>query len=340
MAQFLPSIRRAGSTSARQLPEFRQDEVDFYVFGRLTPLVAGQNIVPIAGGVIKAVPRGRQCFWSDVLEDRLPHPLRWSPQVDPPGQVPGLHSVFQSATDQVIDEIGDDDSRPLEVIAEEALGLEHGETTVFLPNERMAHVAHAGRTIFEQIAVVPSSDVDPAGPCIVFVDLRPLTLFPQWLQMASDVFDPRGYIRDLQIQGSEDWVIVVEGGEPQRGGRLRVRHQETLTFSLQPPGTSSEESESDDEDDDDQDGDGQEDSSSGLSMLHSSDMSECPPSPSGAPRGPPPPQPMDRSRSPRRGHAPTMGVNPDPGPKDLRITLADKLGAPEFDMDQECVRLA
>ena len=326
-------------TVSRQLPEFHQEEIDFYVFGRLTPLVRGQNIVAVPGGVIKAVPHGRQCFWSDLLEDRLLHPLRWSPQVEPPSQVPGLHSVFQTSTEQIIDEIEEDDTRPLEVVAEEALGLEHGETTVFLPNDRMAHLSHAGRSIFEQVAVVPSGEVDPAGPCIVFVDLRPLTLFPQWLQMASDVFDPRAYIRDFQIQGSEDWVIVVEGGEPQRGGRLRVRHQETLTFTLQPPGTSSDESDSDGDDDDGDGSEGPAESSSDLSILHSSDMSDCPPSPTGAPRGPPPPQPMDRSRSPRRGHAPDPATATSPDESGVQIKLADKLPVPVFDMDQESVRL-
>ena len=265
--------------------------------------------------------------------------MRWSPQVEPPGPIPGLHSVFQSSTEQIIDEIGEEDTRPLEVVAEEALGLEHGESTAFLPNERIAHLSHAGRSIFEQVAVVPSRDIDPAGPCIVFVDLRPLTLFPQWLQMASDVFDPRAYIRDLQIQGSENWVIVVEGGEPQRGGRLRVRHQETLTFSLQPPGTSSEESDSEGGDDDGDDGEGPEDSSSGPSIFHSSDMSDCPPSPTGAPRGPPPPQPMDRSRSPRRDHAPDPATDRGPDASGMPIRLADELPVPVFDIDQESVRL-
>ena len=46
-------------TVSRQLPEFHPDEVDYYVFGRLTPLVGGQNIVAIPGGVVKAVPHGR-----------------------------------------------------------------------------------------------------------------------------------------------------------------------------------------------------------------------------------------------------------------------------------------
>ena len=114
--------------------------------------------------------------------NRLPHPLRWSPQVDPPGQIPGLHTVFQSAVDQVIDEIGEEDTRPLEVVAEDVLGIEHGEVTVFLPNERMPSLSHAGRTIFEQVATVNTAAIDPAGPCIVFVDLRQLTVFPQWLQ--------------------------------------------------------------------------------------------------------------------------------------------------------------
>ena len=328
------------AAATRQLPEFNEGEVDFYVFGRLAPLVQGQSYEPPVGGVIKAVPRGRQCHWSDLLENRLPHPLRWSPHVDPPGQVDGLHTVLQSATDQVIDEIGEADERPLEVVAEEALDLEHGDSLVFLPNERMQHLAHAGRTIYEQVAVVHSGNIDPAGPCVVFVDLRPLTLFPQWLQMTSDTFDPRAYISDLQIQGSEDWVIVVEGGEPQRGGRLRVQHRETLTFSLQPPGTSSEEeTDSDGGDDDEDGGDGQEDSSSGLSIFHSSDMSTRSPSPGGAPRGPPPPQPCDRSRSPRRERQDTAAYGLQIEHNGVQLQLADKLPAPVYDMDQECVHL-
>ena len=139
--------------------------------------------------------------------------------------------------------------------------------------------------------------------------------------MTSDTFDPRTYIHDLQIQGSEDWVIVVEGGEPQRGGRLRVRHQETLTFALQPPSTSSEEeSDSDGEDDDEGGDEGQGESSPDLSILHSSDESGPPPDYDGPPRGPPPPQPMDRSRSPRRGHA-AETEGPTTDGRDARVLM-------------------
>ncbi|CAE7899283.1 unnamed protein product [Symbiodinium sp. KB8] len=327
-------------TAARQLPEFHETEVDFYVFGRLTPLARGQSFAAIPGGVIKAVPQGSQCHWSDLLENRLPHPLRWSPRVDPPGQTPGLHTVFQSATDQVIDEIGDEDLRPLEVVAEEALGLEHGETVVFLPEERTPNLAHAGRTVYEQVAVVNSSGIDPSGPCVVFVDLRPLTVFPQWLQMTTDTFDPRTYIQDLQIQGSEDWVIVVEGGEPLRGGRLRVRHRETLTFMLQPPGSSSEEtSDSEGDESDSDDDDGQEDESSDPSIFRSSG-SERPPSPSGAPRGPPPAQPIDRSRSPRRRQSqdtnPADADEPEPS---SQLQLADHVPAPVHYIGAEIMEL-
>ena len=219
-------------------------------------------------------------------------------------------------------------------MAEEALGLEHGETVVFLPEEQTPHLAHAGRTIYEQVAVVGSSGADPSSLCIVFVDLRPLTVFPQWLQMTTDTFDPRTYIHDLQqIQGIEDWVIVVEGGEPMRGGRLRVRHRETLTFMLQPPGTSSEETDDSDGDGgDEEDEDGQEDDSSDLSILRSTG-SERSPSPSGAPRGPPPAQPIDRSRSPRRrqdqvSSAQTSASTEAEGPELRSVQLADHVPAP------------
>ncbi|CAE7022108.1 unnamed protein product [Symbiodinium sp. CCMP2456] len=290
-------INRAGVM--KQIPQFLDQEVDIYTFGGDTPLRQGNSRQPVIGGVIRVVPRGHPCQWSDNIEQRLLHRHRWNQHMDPPTCLEELHTVYQSADDQVIEEIDADDIEPLEIAAENALEWEHGETLVYLPDNRVERLAHGGRRIFEQVAVMPATAIEGEEPCIVFVDLRPLTYFPQWFQAGSGIFDPKSYIQDLQIPGTDEWILAIQGGAPHRRDLLRVRHQETLTMWFQESTTTSEASGHDD-------GDGGEDDDSsddsGDPIPGSSEFSDDTVvlQPGDPPRGPPPPLPVDRSRSPRR----------------------------------------
>ena len=317
----------------QQLPEYMAHEIDIYVFGATDPLLRGQSYPPIRGGVIKIVPTGRPCRWEDNIEQRLQHPGRWNPHVEPPTHSEGLHTVFQSESDQVIESITEDGMEPLEVAAENALEIEHGDVVTYMPEERIPRLAHGGRMIYEQAAVLMAEAHNAANACIVFMDLRQLTFFPQWCQVSTGSFDPRDYVSDLQIPEDEDWVLTVEGGEPINDRLIRVRHRETLTFWLQPRTSSSEEGSQSEEDEDGPPDDSDSDDDDSDSILRSSDLSgpEVIVNPGDPPRGPPPPRPMNRSRSPRRGPTP-----PADG-AGTTIALIDHVGPPCYDMTQNCV---
>ncbi|OLP79036.1 hypothetical protein AK812_SmicGene40723 [Symbiodinium microadriaticum] len=312
------------------LPEYLDAQLDFYLFGSLTPLLPGHSMTAITGGVIKVVPQGRHCTWSDSLDLRLEQPARWSSEVSPPTQLDGLYNVFQSTQDQVVDEIEPLDFRSLEAVADEVLELGQADVTAYLPEERLQALSHGGRSIWEQVAVLHNQTMPAGDFCVIFVDLRPLACFPQWVR-TPEIFDPQAYIDDLQIPGLADWVLTVVGGEPMRQGKLRVRHREVLIFSLQRPTESEETSEEDGESEDDGDGD---DNSTEDMFCSGSSTPPPPPGPGEPPRGPPPPRPMNRSRSPRRN----MGTRGEERTTTSRPTLApplalcDLVGPPSFDM--------
>ena len=300
----------------------------FFLFGDEEPLRAGQAVLPVNGGVIKVMPIGVACQWASEFEPRLRHPARWLPNTDPPGALTGLFSVFQSSEDQVIQPIQEDDQRPLEEVAEEALITV--DCMAYLPEERLEKLSHCGRSIWEQVAVLDSTDMPRAESYVIFLDLRPIGIFPQWAQMVAPYFSPREYVESLQLQGAEGWILAVRGGEPAGRDVIKISHREVLTFTLQQPGTSSEEPESADDEDQAEDDPSTDDSSSGASF--NSGSSDGPPvDPNGPPRGPPPPRPIYRSRSPRREPHRERGAN------DNIVRLADHVPPPTIELDCERV---
>ena len=312
------------------LPEYTDAPLDFYLFGSLTPLLPGHSMAAITGGVIKAVPQGRPCTWSDSLDLRMEQPARWSPEVSPPTQLDGLYNVFQSTQDQVVDEIEPLDFRSLEAVADEVLELGQAETTAYLPEKRLQALSHGGRTLWEQVAILHNQTMPDEVFCVIFVDLRPLACFPQWVRR-PEIFDPQAYIDGLQIPGLADWVLTVVGGEPVRQGKLKVRHREVLTFSLQRPSESEETSEEAGESEDDGDS---HDNSSEDRFCSGSSTPPPPPGPGEPPRGPPPPRPINRSRSPRRNIGPhgDMASGTRRTTSATPLALSDLVGPPSFDL--------
>ncbi|CAE7398742.1 unnamed protein product, partial [Symbiodinium sp. CCMP2456] len=316
------------------LPEFQDVELDFYLYGRTTPLELGHTAEARPGGVVKAVLSGRYCRWSDMLEARLDRPTRWNPNFDPPTQLEGLYSVYQTTDDQVIEEIDDLEYRDQSEIAQEALGLEDEHVTIFQPTGRIPRLAHGGRTIYDQIAVIETRTMPEQEYLIIFADLRPLGCFPQWIQLETNIFAPSSYVSDLQLAGTDGWTVVVVGGERLGQDRLKVQHLETLVFSLQPPGSTTSEEET---------ASSEASSSTYDAIPHSSDFSSTtPPGPNDPRRGPPPPRPVNRSRSPRRGgernEQLTDGTPSAPDEGEARtIQLHAMVGPPCYDMTQNCV---
>ena len=304
------------------LVEGDPDGLQVFAYGSDRPMRSDRTYPTIYGGVIKVVPRGADPRWEDELQRRTGVPERWNPNAALPFPLGRLHTVYQSADDQVVEEIESDDERTLEAAAEEALRYEYGECWVCAPNVSTRHLAHQGRRIWGQLAVLDGREQHTREAPVVFLDLRGVAHFPQWAQLPSTTFKPYEYYQGLHMPDLPDWVLMVEGGEPREDGqRVVIQSGETLTFYLRRrtdsdtssgAATDGETLPSDD------------DSSTGTDPLpHSSDFSDGP-APSGdGPRGPPPPSPVNRSRSPRR-HV---------------LSLHSHLPPPELDIAKEAVTL-
>ncbi|CAE7257034.1 unnamed protein product [Symbiodinium sp. CCMP2592] len=184
-------------------------------------------------------------------------------------------------------------------------------------------LSHAGRSVYKQIAVNPgprSTREDDPSATIVFLDLRGLTHFPQWVQLTGDLFNTVEYLEGIQVPSVPGWTVVIEGGEATDDPEvLRVQDGETLNFfmkadeDLTPSPAASHEEDPDEEGSSDDPPD----------PMDTSDDSVAPPLPDGRPRGPPPPRPVNRSRSPRRHQD---------DPQHAELSLAAMLPSPTFDL--------
>ena len=61
---------------------------------------------------------------------------------------------------------------------------------------------------------------------IIFVDLRGLGLFMQWVRVPDMIFDPTAYYESLQLVELQGWTLTIGGGEPVDDHRIRVRDGE------------------------------------------------------------------------------------------------------------------
>ncbi|CAE7308349.1 unnamed protein product, partial [Symbiodinium sp. CCMP2456] len=320
--------------------DLQVEEIDAFPFGDPNPLLEGFPVAPVVGGVVQITARGGTPRWSDTLEHRLQHPRRWNPTVEPPGARDGLHSVYQSSDDQVVELIESDDERPLEVAAAEALEINHYEIAVHAPNTKVRGLSLSGRRVWSQIAVLEADQPEPGDPIVAFLDLRGLGYFPQWVQLPLPLFSPKEYLDGLQIGEVPGWDVAVNGGEPSLDGPwIKLEHGEVLELFMQKLESSSEDTETSHQANED---DESEDSSYTDPLPHSSDFSDGP-SPAGpGPFGPPPPQPVsgERSRSPRRRsslHPIERKDDADHSPSELKI--ADHLPVQEHDLTQETILL-
>ena len=208
--------------------------------------------------------------WQDDLTQRTGDPGRWNPQAALPSPLDGLHTVYQGADDQVLEEIYSDDERPLEVSAEEALHIEHGEAWVSVPNERITHLSHRGRRVRGQVAVFDGIDQNERTEPVIFTDLRGLALFPQWTQNHGTVFKLLEYHETLDMPELPGWTLLVQGGQPRDDGvNIDVQTGELLSFALVKDDSTSEDDVDMDPDSEDSTGgesdDGAED---GARFLH------------------------------------------------------------------------
>ncbi|CAE7037280.1 unnamed protein product [Symbiodinium sp. CCMP2592] len=287
------------------LPEEDADSVDIYLFGSLAPLRRDQPPpVAVQGGVVKALYAGEPCVWEDELSQRLTDPSRWNPRVATPEDDNNEHVVYQSPEDQLVYyELPGADAHRAD-LAEQLMGFPSGQCWVRAPDVPAVGITHAGRYISKQIAVNPGprrTQEDDPDATIVFLDLRGIGMFPQWVHLPGSYFNTTEYLEGIQAPTVEGWTILIEGGELTNDTEvLRVTDGETLNILLK---ETAELTESADEDEGTGgDNGGTDDSSDTHDPLPDSSDLTPPSAPGdGVPRGPPPPTPVnDRSRSPRR----------------------------------------
>ncbi|CAE7730122.1 unnamed protein product [Symbiodinium sp. CCMP2456] len=276
----------------KHIEDYDLPDVDVFVFGGQLPLLTGFPVEPVHGGLIKVLPRGEVCEWSTELDLRLEDDELWDPHGEIPGPIEGTFNVYQSPGDQLV--IEDDLEEPKSYMDTAHEWFDNVRYLKF-PEEPPERLEMAGRHISQQIAVV---DQDwPRGPDspYIFVDARGLACFPQWVRVPGAIFDPVLYYEDLQVPEVNNWTLVIGGGEALGDNQVRVRDGEIIRMHMVPSSSmsTSEEEETESMSDtgspssdraaEDEDSSGSRNNEPGQRL-----------------NGPPPPQPVDRSRSPRR----------------------------------------
>ena len=278
----------------KHIEDFDLTEVEVFPFGSLLPIESGSPIDAVPGGVLKVVPRGFVCEWEDDLIDRLEDDETWDPECDLPAPLEGLYTVLQSTSEQIVFE--EDPAAPLSIMdmAREVFDEVH---MVRKPTEEHVHLAHAGRHIYQTVAVIDRAWPNNGEAAYIYLDLRGIGCFTQWVRVPGFVFNPVTYYEDLQIAEPEGWTLTIGGGQPLGDNLLRVRDGEIIEMRFEPSSSmSTSEEELTDEESDSSHLTGDNDGSTD----HTMDSGSGPEQPGDEPRGPPPPRPLDRSRSPRR----------------------------------------
>ena len=207
-------------------------EVDVFVHGSFNPLGNFCQIQPRQGGLIQVLPRGQVVHWMSELDTRLADPGRWDPTTEAPQPQPGRFIALQSEEEQYIHQATRDQLPPLDVAA---TVFGHPAHTIWLraPTERPTYLELAGRRIHSIVAVL-EYEAHPMGQTtVLFLDLRGIGKWPQWLAISGRVFDPDAYVDGLQLPFIEEHSVVIYGGIPRGGGNtLLVEDGEVITMTL------------------------------------------------------------------------------------------------------------
>ena len=206
-------VTRAGVL--QHISDFDLTEVEVFPFGSSLPLMAGSPIDPQPGGVLKVVPRGRVCEWEDDLLDRLDDDEVWDPECEIPSPVEGVFTLFQSTRDQIVFEEEPEQPRSYMDVARE---LFDDVNYLKFPEEEPARLAHGGRYIYRSVAVIDRDWAEDEEVSFVFVDLRGLACFTQWVKVPGRIFDPGRLLR---------------GPPAPRSGRLDLKYRWRRTTGTQ-----------------------------------------------------------------------------------------------------------
>ncbi|CAE7905413.1 rngB [Symbiodinium microadriaticum] len=320
-----------------QVPADDISQLEVFLYGQFNPLGDEDRREALMGGVAKVLQRGQVCDWATTeLTTRLREPGMWRPDTDHPHPASGYHVVYQSVDDQVISECEVPDPGGHEQRGSDALEITE-DCWSLMSGEPPEHLSHGGKIVLAPIAIMSKADFIREEVTVIFLDLRQLTFFPQWMSIRGPpTLDPGAYLEDIQFPQLPGWEVVVTGGEPiNADSKITVRDGEVITFHLQKleADDSDEEMQSNGGEDEDSDSDPDSDSDSSGCSFDSSRLPglDPPPPNDGRPRGPPPPQPLDRSRSPRRTAATESTIDDD----GCKLRLADYVPARTFDLTQQ-----
>ncbi|CAE7671016.1 unnamed protein product [Symbiodinium sp. CCMP2592] len=194
------------------------------------------------------------------------------------------------------------DSRsPIQLCAD-VLGHEPEEIWILAPADRPMHLTDRARRVRSMLAVVDKAEHPREQSILIFLDLRGVGMWVQWLCLDSPYFDPMPYLDSLQLEYHPGWSIIVRGGRRTGNGlELEVQRGELLLVELRmstdiTPTASENEGSSDDGSEDDGESENDEDvtdeNMDGPGDDNSDQQPDAEPDP-------------DRSRSPRRGDPPT-----------------------------------
>ena len=183
-----------------QVPTDDVSNLEAFLFGQLNPLCEGDRRQPVMGGVIKILRRGAVCDWAVTeLAPRFMDTTAWRPATDLPHPASGYHVVYQGVDDQVICEGYVPDPGGHEQRGARELELE-GPCWALIPGEPPENLSHGGKIVLAPIAILQESEFDREEVTIIFLDLRQISFFPQWMALRGDpVLDPAAYLEGIQF---------------------------------------------------------------------------------------------------------------------------------------------
>ncbi|CAE7825551.1 unnamed protein product [Symbiodinium sp. CCMP2592] len=308
---------------------------EIFVGGSGVPMAHTSQIPVDQGCLIQILPAAQAVTWHGELRDRYAHPSRWRPDTEHPALLPGRFIQFQSeAQVETYGPCRRGTGLPTEVAAE-LFDMDPEDFWLRAPTDNPERLCTRMQRLHSIIAVVPHCDYVKARTPIVFIDLRPVGLWPQWAPTENGVFHPGKFIQDLQIRVVEGFVITVEGGRRHGvDGELKVQDGETLRVLLQSSGNSPGRERHPTTDDEEPSEDHDDSSSTRDALPDSSDLSGGSPSRGPGPFGPPPPEPVNRPRSRSPRHRTEQNL-----PAARRLQLADVIPVQTFDLTKQSLTL-
>ena len=312
-----PVSRRA---VLEQLQLDQYAEVDIFAYGSLAPMGLEETVPPKQGGLIRILPRGAVVDWATDLENRLSSAAGWNPDTEPPTSRTGRYLALQSEDNQAIVQATANIAADPLLAAADALGLERGTVWLRAPTHRIERLCERGRRVRSTVAVVNAAANPIHSTTIVFLDLRGVARWPQWVALPRPIFDAATYVEGLQVEYQRGWSLVVYGGIRRPDGRLDVDDGERLTVTLRLDEDISDTEESDSGGEDsgtDSSNDGEEEHTRPMDVEQDAGRAT-----------PPTTRRPSRSRSPR-----------GEGPGEAHISLATSLPPATFSLDTNSIQL-